>query len=128
MERTKILHLQPIFADERGEIWDILESLGIKHIGMISSKKGAKRANHYHEKSTQYTFIINGKAEWYTKDLDAPGAPVEKTILNPGDLTIVAPRVAHALIALEDTLFLDFTDISREDEGYEQDTKRVQIV
>ncbi|MEK7546602.1 MAG: cupin domain-containing protein [Patescibacteria group bacterium] len=128
MERSKILHLKPVFGDERGEIWDIIEGKEIGHIGLITSKKGAKRANHYHEQSIQYTFIISGKAEWYTKDLDIPDAQVEKVVLNPGDLTIVQPRVAHALVALEDTLFLDFTNLSRESDGYEKDTKRIQIV
>jgi len=128
MSRSTIKKLKPAFGDERGEIWDIAEGGGIQHVGLIKSKKGAVRANHYHKKATQYTFILKGKVEWYTKDLRDDSAETTKTILEPGDLAIDPPEVAHAMVAMEDTEFLDMTDVSRESGGYEEDTIRIKLV
>ncbi len=126
-ERAVIRHLRPVHTDARGEIWDILEGEELRHAGYIVSRRGAVRGNHYHKKATQYTYILRGRAEWVTKDVRDPTAQVKSKILCAGDLAITPPEVAHALIALEDTEFLDLTDVSRAEGGYEEDIIRVEF-
>ncbi len=126
-ERSVVVHLKPVHTDERGEIWDVLEGQDVRHAGYILSRQGAVRGNHYHKKATQYTYILRGKVEWVTRDLRDPGAEPKSHILTKGDLAITPPEVAHVLIALEDTEFLDMTDVSRADGGYETDTVRIKV-
>ena len=131
-EKSTIIHLKPVHKDERGEIFDLFDTgeaspERIEHIGFITIKKGAARGSHYHKKSTQYTYIIHGQVEWLTQDLRKKDAPVESRILGPHDLAIDPPGVAHKMIAVEDAEFLDMTDVSRAEGGYEKDTIRVEL-
>ncbi len=125
--RSVVVHLSPVHTDERGEIWDILEGAEVRHAGYVVSRQGAVRGNHYHKKATQYTYVLHGKVEWITRDMRDPSAQVRSEILAAGDLAITAPEVAHVMIALEDTEFLDMTDVSRADGGYETDTVRIEV-
>jgi quercetin dioxygenase-like cupin family protein len=127
MEKSYIQQIKPVFEDQRGTIADLVEGKGIQHVGLIVSKKGAVRGNHYHKLATQYAYILKGKVQYYRKDLRIPDAPVETFTLGPGALCVEPPQVVHAIVALEDTEFLDMTNISREDKAYDSDTFRVQI-
>ena len=127
MERPAVLTINPVHKDSRGSIFDILEGKKIRHVGLITSRKGAVRGNHYHKKSTQYTFILKGTVRFFRKDLRAKAGEIVSFVLRPGDLAIDPPRVAHAVVDLEDCEFLDLTDVSREDDGYEYDTVPCQI-
>ena len=50
MKEVIVKHIEPVHEDERGIIMDILEDETILHIGLITSKKGCIRGNHYHNK------------------------------------------------------------------------------
>ena len=126
-ERSWIKKIEPAFEDARGLIADVFDGEDIRHIGFITSKKGAVRGNHYHKLARQYTYVLRGKMEWYTKDTTDPNAKAKKEIVEAGHLTFDAPLVAHAFIALEDTEFIFFTNEVRTDNGYEKDTFRVTI-
>jgi quercetin dioxygenase-like cupin family protein len=127
MKKSTIEQIKPAFADQRGTIADLVEGKKLQHVGLIVSRKGAVRGNHYHKKATQYAYILRGKVAYYRKDLRVKAAGVEKFILGPGSLMIEPPRVVHAIVALEDTEFLDMTDVSRENKGYDKDVFRIQI-
>lgn len=127
METVKVEKLKPKFVDERGAIFDILTA-NIRHIGMITCKKGSIRGNHYHKIQTQYTYIEKGKLEMTTKDLRGKDAKPQTVVLAEGDLVTCPPMVIHAYRALEDSVFYDFTTLPREEGGYEADTFRVELV
>ena len=56
---SKILKVN--FKDKRGKIIDIFVSTPKEHCTMVTFNKGAIRGNHFHKKTTQYTFVIEGK-------------------------------------------------------------------
>lgn len=124
MTTVEIKKIKPVFEDERGEIFDILEA-PVEHIGMITSKTGAQRAKHYHKKSTQYTYVLEGKIELKIKDLREDGKEIETYVMEPGDFVEIPPMIIHMYTAITDSTFLDFTTESRLDTGYEDDTIRV---
>ncbi|MDP2676833.1 MAG: cupin domain-containing protein [bacterium] len=119
-----IKKLRPVFRDTRGDIFDIVED-EIHHIGFITFRKGAVRANHYHKRSTQYTYVIKGKIELMTKDAKHKNAKAKKIIMSEGVLAVIPPFIIHAYRALTPASIIDCTTESRNADGYEKDTIRV---
>lgn len=126
MLKEEVRKIVPFFVDERGIITDIVEE-AVKHVGIITSKKGSVRGKHYHKKSTQFIYVISGKLELVTKDLRIKNSKTKSIALEPGYFAVTPPMVVHKLIFLEDTVFLDISTESRGMEGYEKDTVRVDI-
>ncbi|OGY64307.1 MAG: hypothetical protein A3I89_01300 [Candidatus Harrisonbacteria bacterium RIFCSPLOWO2_02_FULL_41_11] len=115
--------IKPVFGDSRGNIFDILE-IPVTHIGKITFKKGAVRGNHYHKKSTQYSYVIGGKLELTIMGLN--NKKIKKIILSEGDLTTIPPKMIHIYRALANSSILDITTYARGKKGYEEDTIRVK--
>lgn len=113
------------FRDRRGSITDIFYKENINHVAIIKSKKGVKRGDHYHKKTTQYMYIVKGKLEYWYKKLNSKKAPRFKT-LKPGDLVKTPPYEMHALKILTDNEFIVFTTGKRGGKDYESDTFRFE--
>jgi len=127
MKESKLITIRkidPAFCDERGCITDVLDK-PVSHIGHITFAKGAERAKHYHKESTQYDFILSGRIRLIVCLPD--GSDREEHILEQGMATEVPPGVVHAYVAEEDSSMIDITTLSREDDGYEDDTIRVEL-
>ncbi|MEK6948739.1 MAG: cupin domain-containing protein [Nanoarchaeota archaeon] len=120
--------IKPTFQDERGSIYDILEGDRIKHVGIIISEAKSIRANHYHKKSTQWTYVIDGKIIVYTKDSNKKYSAVKKIEMKPGDMIELPPLTIHAVETLEKSKILVLTNQSRINNGYEYDTFKVKII
>ena len=118
----KFLDLTPDFEDERGYIIDLITENSIDAITLISFEKGAIRANHYHKKTTQWNYVIEGKILLVTK---FDGGEVKKTILEKGSFVETPPLEQHALKGIEKSKILIFTKGPRAGTKYETDTFRV---
>ncbi|MBU6500546.1 MAG: cupin domain-containing protein [Patescibacteria group bacterium] len=126
---VKVIKLKPVFEDVRGKITDILtDGEYVRHTGLITSKAGVKRGNHYHERSMEYLYILRGKLRWISKDLSKKDSPVEDTILEEGDLLINPPKTAHALVMITDTEILEMSTLPRTGKEYEKDTKPYKLI
>jgi quercetin dioxygenase-like cupin family protein len=115
--------VKPVFTDARGDVFDILEDK-IGHIGIVTFRKGAVRGNHYHKKSIQYSYVLDGKVELTVSHVD--GSKKRKYILTAGTLTTIPPHIAHTYRGLTKASMLDMTTLSRTGNGYENDTVRVR--
>jgi len=120
-----IEHREINFQDDRGTITDIFKNGAKDHVTVIFSKKGAVRGNHYHEVSTQYTYVVSGQLTMLSRKVGE--AKIEKHVLKAGDIMTHGPNEAHTLIADEDTIFLAFADGLRGGEDYEKDTYRLEV-
>ncbi len=116
-------HITPAFIDDRGEITDILQHIEVDSVTLITCKKGAIRANHYHKESIQYSYVLSGEIVAYS---EMPGHKVESSILNPGDLLVSPPNERHALHAVKDSTLIIITKGPRGGGSYENDTYRVE--
>jgi len=117
--------VMPAFTDKRGHIFDIVEE-PLSHVGLITFKKGAIRGNHYHKKSTQYTYILKGKIKFVVSD--TRGKHKKTFILNEGMFSRIPPKMVHAYKAFTPATMLDMTTLARGKKGYEDDTVRVTIL
>lgn len=123
-EQVTSVQLQAAHRDDRGSIFDLVEDQ-IGHVGLITFKAGAMRANHYHKISIQYSYILKGEIELTTARIDGSDKKVERLV--EGTLTRIPAKIVHAYKALSDAEILDMTTLSRSDNGYEEDTVRSQI-
>ena len=95
------------YVDDRGKILNYELTEPINLIGMIDSKKGTVRANHYHPIQEQKCLLVEGQYISVIKDLSVPNAPIETRVINKGDIAIIKPNVAHTMVFTEDSVFLN---------------------
>ena len=122
-----IKKIKPAFEDDRGCIFDLVDKENISHVGMVTSKKGAIRGNHYHKTAKQITYVVSGKMELVLKYFSDKNSKPETIIMEKGDILTIDPMVAHSIKAIEETTFLIFTDKQRTGGGYEDDTHKVNL-
>lgn len=120
MKKLKILRR---ITDKRGQIIDLIDKEKIDSVTLVTFKKGAIRGNHFHKKTIQWNFIIEGKILFVTC---MPGKRPQRTILKKGELAIAMPKEQHALVGLEDAQIMVFTKGPRSASEYESDTFRMK--
>jgi quercetin dioxygenase-like cupin family protein len=111
------------FKDKRGLIRDILIGKKIDAITLLTCKPGAIRGNHFHKKSIQYLYVINGRLLCASQIKDNP---VEIKEITEGYLIINPIKEKHAFKALEESLLLCMTKGARKGMDYEKDTFRLK--
>jgi dTDP-4-dehydrorhamnose 3,5-epimerase-like enzyme len=57
---AKIKKIKTFFSDSRGKIIDIFSKKNFEHCSIVTFKKNSIRGNHFHKKSIQSAYIING--------------------------------------------------------------------
>ncbi len=119
----------PEFVDERGFISRLVDQdkYPIRSVSYIQSKAGSIRANHSHKKDAHFVYCLSGKFKYSEKNMKNSEATIDSVILEPGDLVLSKPMIAHAMEFLEDTVFLAITTERRDQKSYERDTVRVNI-
>ena len=106
------------YIDARGKISNYELTEPINLIGYIESKKGSVRANHYHPIQEQKCLLVKGKYISVVKDLADPKAQIKTQLIQEGDIAIIKPNVAHTMVFLEDSIFLNLVRGEREHENY----------
>ena len=107
-----------LFTDNRGVISNHELTEPINLIGMIDSKKGTIRANHYHPQQEQKCLFTKGQIIEIFQDIINPMAPKITQVVNAGQLSIIKPNVAHTMVFTKDTTFLNLVRGERDHENY----------
>ncbi len=109
---------EDLFIDERGTISNHELTEPINLIGMINSKKGTIRANHYHPQQEQKCLFTKGQIIEIFQDIINPNSPKVTQVVNEGQLSIIKPNVAHTMLFTKDTTFLNLVRGERNHENY----------
>ncbi len=123
-ELTKINELEHVrngkkeFIDERGKISNHELPEEINLIGLIDSKKGTVRANHYHPIQEQKCLVTKGQFISVYQDLLNKNSLKTTHVVNEGQLIVTKPNAAHAMVFSKDTTFLNLVRGEREHENY----------
>ena len=107
-----------LFVDERGTISNHELTEPINLIGLIESKKGTIRANHYHPQQEQKCLFTKGQIIEIFQDIINPNAPKITQVVNAGQMSIIKPNVAHTMVFTKDTTFLNLVRGERNHENY----------
>ena len=121
-----LVDMEKPFVDVRGSIQPLVDSL-MKSAVMIESKAGSLRANHYHKTDWHYCYVISGKIEYYYKKLNSNEKP-ELIVVEKGHMIFTPPLVEHCMKFPVDTLFLTLSRNPRDQETYESDVVRVNLI
>jgi len=106
------------FTDARGKISNHELTEPINMIGLINSKKGTIRANHYHPQQEQKCLFTKGQIIEVYKDILNTDSPKITQVVNEGQLSIIKPNVAHTMVFTKDTTFLNLVRGEREHDNY----------
>ena len=106
------------YIDSRGKISNHELTEPINLIGLIDSKKGTIRANHYHPQQEQKCLFTKGQIIEVFQDILNPNALKITQVVNKGQLSIIKPNVAHTMVFTEDTTFLNLVRGEREHDNY----------
>ena len=107
-----------LFIDKRGKISNHELTEPINLIGLIDSKKGTTRANHYHPQQEQKCLFTKGQIIEVFKDIINPDSPKITQVVNQGQLSVIKPNVAHTMVFSKDTTFLNLVRGERDHENY----------
>ena len=106
------------FIDYRGKISNHELTEPINMIGLVDSKKGTIRANHYHPQQEQKCLFTKGQIIEIFQDILNPNSPKITQVVNEGQLSIIKPNVAHTMVFTRDTTFLNLVRGEREHKNY----------
>ena len=106
------------YVDVRGKISNHELTEPINLIGLIDSKKGTIRANHYHPQQEQKCLFTKGQIIEIFQDILNPNSPKITQVVNEGQLSIIKPNVAHTMVFTKDTTFLNLVRGEREHNNY----------
>jgi len=127
-EIQKVIKGSKEFDDERGSISNYELPEMINWIGLIFSKKGTLRANHYHPIQEQKCLLISGKYLSVYKDLSNSNGEIKEKIIEAKDLEVIQPNIAHTMIFLEDSVFINLVNGEREHENFGKHTIPFNLV
>ena len=106
------------FVDSRGKISNHELTEPINMIGLVGSKKGTIRANHYHPQQEQKCLFTKGQIIEVFQDMLNSNSPKITQVVNEGQLSVIKPNVAHTMVFTKDTTFLNLVRGEREHENY----------
>ena len=120
----KKINLTVAFEDARGVIIDLIEGEELNAVTFISFSPGVVRANHYHERTTQWNYVLGGEIRLVTK---LAGEDVKEVVMKKGELFETVPGEQHALQSVGEAELLVFTKGPRGGQEYESDTFRLDV-
>lgn len=118
----QLIELKPAHTDARGTITDLISDDEINAVTLITFTKGAVRANHYHERTVQWNYVISGEILLATQ---FPGGEKTERTLKAGEFAVTRENERHALKGLTDATVLILTKGPRAGTQYENDTFRL---
>ena len=118
-----IVDLPDAFVDERGTIQPLVD-LEIGSVQIITSKAGSVRGNHFHKTDWHYCYVVSGLMDYVYQS----SGFVFRSRTSPGEMFYTPPGVPHAMLFLEDTVFVNIARNSRHQADYEEDLVRVKLV
>ena len=121
-----LVKLNTPFLDKRGSIQPLVD-LMMKSAVLIDSKAGSLRANHYHKTDWHYCYVISGQIDYFHRPIHSDKEP-ELIIVQKGEMVFTPPLVEHCMKFTVDTLFLTLSRNPRDQETYEQDVVRVELI
>ena len=123
MRESHLAEFCPPFVDQRGEILNLLD-LPMGSVSMITSVKGAVRANHYHKTDWHYCWMQKGSMDYYYRAIGSK-EPAKHIRVEEGRMVFTPSMEEHAMVFTSDAVMWCFAGNPRTSADYEADTVKV---
>jgi len=124
--KDPVVALDKPFVDARGSIQPLVDMM-MQSAVLITSKKGSFRANHYHKTDWHYCYVLEGRIEYYHRPTGSGEEPT-CVVVEAGQMVFTPPMVDHGMKFPVDTCFLTLSRNPRDQESYEADVVRINMV
>ncbi len=124
--KGKLVDLPRGHVDGRGTIQPLVD-LPMKNASLITSKKGTLRSNHYHKTDWHFMYVFSGSLDYYYRPTGGKEDP-QVVRIRTGQMVFTPPMEDHATVFLEDSVMIVVSRNPRDQESYEADVERVQLV
>ena len=121
-----VVKLEKPFVDGRGSIQPLVDMM-MQSAVMIESKAGSLRANHYHKTDWHYCYVVSGRIEYLHRPTGSDQEP-EIILVDEGEMVFTPPMIDHGMRFPVDTVFLTLSRNPRDQESYEADVVRIDMV
>ncbi len=111
------INLEVAHSDSRGTIQDLLIGIEINAVTIVTFATGAIRGNHYHKKTTQWNYCLEGEIRYVSRSMNGS---IEECILKKGDFVVTKENESHALQGITESKLLVLTKGPRAGEAYEK--------
>ena len=121
--------LKQNFEDRRGKIIDVFVNSPKEHCLIVTFTKGAVRGNHFHKKSTQFSFVLSGELDYYFAKVDKKSGKLKKIIkktVKKNTFNTHKPYEAHAFKSKKKSVLVAISCGIRGGSRYEKDTFRLK--
>jgi len=115
-----MIPIRKTFVDGRGEIKNLIDA-SFTSAAVITSVKGAIRANHYHKKDYHYCWLQSGELIYFHRPVGSKQKP-KRWVIKPGQLFYTPPMYEHAMHFTKKSVFFVFARNNREMANYDADT------
>lgn len=133
LKRTRLACLQPPTGPDapplrrlklpQGELAQIHDhSEGMRYMAVMELIEGTVRGNHVHHRKLEHVYLVQGQVDLVVQDGETGSR--ESVLIDPGDLVVIQPGVAHALRVLRSGWGLEFSPQQFDP----QDSHRVLLV
>ncbi len=124
--KEPLVALERPHVDDRGAIQPLVD-LMMRSAVLITSKKGAVRANHYHKTDWHYCYVVEGCIEYFHRPHGETREP-DRLLVEAGQMVFTPPMVDHGMKFPVDTVFLALSRNPRDQESYEADVVRIHMI
>ena len=111
------------FIDDRGSIKNIADG-ELGDVAVITSKANSIRANHIHDQDWHLCYLVSGSMKYYWS-INLENSESESIVVNAGEMVYTPSKTPHKMLFLEDSVFVAISNLSRVQESYEADTKKL---
>jgi dTDP-4-dehydrorhamnose 3,5-epimerase-like enzyme len=125
-KQNPLVELPEVFEDARGKLEPLIDDLDMKSAILITSHRGAIRANHYHKTDWHYCYLLSGEMEYGWREVGSQQAPQCITV-HMGEMIFTPAMMEHAMRFTEDSVFLALSGNPRDQLSYENDLVRVEL-
>lgn len=97
IKKKKNFHIKPYFSfrDSRGLINGIFNSFKIEEANIITSKAKTIRGKHYHKKTIEILYVVQGCLQIYFSSVDSKEKILKKINLKTGQTIKILPYQFH---------------------------------
>lgn len=124
--KNPVISLPDPFVDERGGIQPLAD-VPMASALMITATKGTVRGNHTHKTDWHLCYIVSGALEYFWRPTGDDGPP-RSVHAGPGTIIMTPAMTDHAFRFAEDTMFLTLAGNPRDQEAYEADISRIELI